>query len=197
MKDITTVRMTLAAQIDTFASEMKCGAKHYLAAARTYVQSLDDYPESARDGYRMRFPNVTARTWDLFERIGRGTLTVAALFCGSDVVVNAVAKLPMKDQRRLLGDGVNAPKPQKVYNYGREMSKPVAEMNAVEIHRLIDVDHGTVRTMEGQKQKAETDERIFAEWKRSKYQIKNHKLFVTQKTSFTLSELEDIIERMR
>lgn len=187
----------LAKQIDEFAENIRKGSEFYLKAAKTYAGSVDSYGARAETAYRRRFPDATEHSWSLFLRVGRGELTVAVFFCGSDKVVDVVSRLPIKDQVRLLGDGTNAPKPVKVLTRGRIVEKPVSKMSPSQIFRLVDLDRGKIRTLSEQKDKAEEDKAAYEERQETGYRVGYNKLTVIRPMIFDIKELENILRKMR
>lgn len=174
-----------------FSKHLNTAISSMLAASKTYVAALKEYPDSAQKAFEKKYPQVSATTWAKLRAIGHGDANPSIMFF-SDKFAAKVMRMPKTKQDEVL-NGVSF----DVFNPTTRQVEKVdySEMKPRHERLLFDDNKTAFRTVYEQKDYAD----LLAAAKKktySPYAVKGDKLEVYTACTITKGEVEDILEEM-
>lgn len=160
-------------------------------AAKTYVDALKAYPDTAQEAFQTRYPHVSTGTWARLRSIGHGDANPNIMFF-SDKFATKVMRMDRKTQDSVLnGDSFD------VFNPTTRKAERITYGNLKPRHEriLFDDNAQAMRTIHEQKVYADL---LAASRKKtySPYVVNGDKLEVYSACTITKGEVEDILEEM-
>ena len=183
--------MDEALTIKQFKTYLNGSLKQIEKACKLFVEAIDE-DSSMRDKIIAACPEIPKLAWKRFEAVGRSTMAVELLFCGSSCV-EVLSKLPVSEQRKAVKDGV------KVLENKEMTSVPMSELNARQAKKAISGD-GRIRTLHEQQVYEKThrkkdDTKVRGD--KDDYIIKGSRVMFITPRYYTRSDLLKILEKMK
>lgn len=182
-------RKTIEEYLAAFGRSLRGASEKLLAASREYVSAVDDYGDRAVVAFGREYPGVSEATWGKMLLVGRGG-AVPEIIMLSDRTANAVARLDVKEQARMLGGKKTV---AVVNRRGKLERKPLARLTPSDEKVAFD-ESGRLRT-EAQ-QRAYLAARASEGVRTAPWEITGNILVVHRAVRISRSELVEILERM-
>lgn len=180
--------------IEEFRKEFTMGLEAIRSAARTYTAAVTEFDGEASKAFKDAFPAVSDVTWKKLLLIGTFQAEPIILLL-SDRTSNIIAKKTPLQQKKLASSINNGVVEVLKVRPERVRRVKVQDLTAGEEERVIDAENCRVRTVDEQRKLVEREKK--AKKARIDFEVVGTTLKVYRRRDFSLSELLEIVERMK